>query len=153
MKFKLLIAFILFCTAVKAQTPAVTPKQLKAAEDVLIASQADVQFKAGITTMLKQASSSLPEDKRVKFIEVMNAFVAKYISWDSMKDQLASLYAQEFTEKELTDLALFYRSPLGLKLNQKQPVLLQKGAALGQQAVQSHQVELQQMMQEAFKEK
>jgi hypothetical protein len=152
MKFKLLLVFILFCTAVKAQTTTVTPAQLKAAEDVLLASKADVQFNAGITTMLKQASASLPEDKRTKFIEVMNSFVAKYISWDTLKDQLAAMYAQEFTEQELKNLAAFYRSPLGIKLSEKQPALMQKGAALGQQAVQGHQAELQQMMQEAFKE-
>lgn len=153
MKFKLLLVFVLFCTAVKAQTTTtVTPAQLKAAEDVLLASKADLQFNAGITTMLKQASGSLPEEKRAKFIEVMNSFVAKYISWDVLKDQLAAMYAQEFTEQELKNLAAFYRSPLGIKLSEKQPALMQKGAALGQQAVQGHQAELQQMMQEAFKE-
>ncbi|RWY48595.1 DUF2059 domain-containing protein [Mucilaginibacter gilvus] len=152
MKFKLIIAFLLFCSAVKAQTTTVTPTQLKAAEDVIIASRADEHFKLSMDVMLKQASTNLPEDKRGKFVEVMNSFVAKYVNWDVMKDQLASLYAQQFTEKELKDLATFYRSPLGLKLNEKQPILLQKGAELGQQAVQSHQVELQQMMQAAFKE-
>jgi hypothetical protein len=152
MKFKLIVAFLLFCSAVKAQTATVTPSQLKAAEDVIIASKADAHFKSSMDVMLKQASATLPEDKRAKFIEVMNSFVAKYVNWDIMKDQLASLYAQQFTEKELKDLAVFYRSPLGIKLNEKQPILLQKGADLGQQAVQSHQVELQQMMQAAFKE-
>lgn len=153
MKFKLIIALLLFCSIVKAQTPTVTPSQLKAAEDVLLASKADALFKSNMAVTLKQASANLPEDKRAKFIEVMNTFVAKYINWDMIKDQLASVYAQQFTEKELKDLAAFYRSPLGLKLNDKLPILTQKGAELGQQAVQSHQLELQQMMQEAFKEK
>ncbi|RFZ81469.1 DUF2059 domain-containing protein [Mucilaginibacter terrenus] len=152
MKFKLLMACLLFCIAAKAQTPAVTPAQLKAAEDVLVASQSETQFKSGITVMLKQASASVPEDKRTKFIEVMNTFVTKYVSWATIKDQMASLYAQQFTEKELKDLAAFYRSPLGAKFVQKQPVLMEKSADLGRQAVQMHQADLQQMMTEAFKE-
>ena len=139
--------------AAKAQTtPAITPSRLKAAEDVLTASGAGSQMKENTLAMITQASANVPEDKKPKFIQIMNAFMTKYMNWDLMKDQMAAMYAQEFTEKELKDLAVFYRSPLGIKLNQKQPVLFQKGAALGQQAVQSHQAELQQMMQDAFKD-
>ncbi|MEB0260840.1 MULTISPECIES: DUF2059 domain-containing protein [unclassified Mucilaginibacter] len=151
MKYKFLIIALLMCGAAKAQTPAITPAHLKAAEAVLTASGAGKQLKENMSAMVTQASANVPEDKKPKFIEIMNTFTDKYMNWDLMKDQIAALYAQEFTEKELKDLAVFYRSPLGIKINQKQPALFQKGAAIGQQAVQSHQAELQQMMQEAFK--
>lgn len=151
MKYKFLFIALLICGAVKAQTPAITPSHLKAAEDVLVAAGAGAQMKENMSAMITQASANIPADKKPKFVEIMNTFMGKYMSWDLMKDQMAALYAQEFTEKELKDLAAFYRSPLGIKLNQKQPALFQKGALLGQQAVQSHQAELQQMMQEAFK--
>jgi hypothetical protein len=152
MKFKLLIIALLICGAVKAQTTtAITPSHLKAAEDVLLASGAGAQMKENMSAMIKQASANIPEDKKPKFVEIMNTFMGKYMNWDSIKDQMAALYAQEFTEKELKDLSVFYRSPLGTKLNQKQPVLFQKSSQLGQQMVQSHQVELQQMMGNAFK--
>ncbi|MCO5936850.1 DUF2059 domain-containing protein [Mucilaginibacter sp. RB4R14] len=151
MKYKFLIIALLICGAVKAQTLAITPSHLKAAEDVLLASGAGKQLKENMSAMVTQASANVPEDKKPKFIEIMNTFMGKYMNWDLIKDQMAALYVQEFTEKELKDLATFYRSPLGTKLNQKQPALFQKGAAIGQQAVQSHQAELQQMMQEAFK--
>jgi hypothetical protein len=152
MKYKFLIIALFICVAAKAQTATdITPSRLKAAEDLLIASGAGTQMKENMSAMIKQASANIPEDKKPKFVEIMNTFMSKYMNWDLMKDQMAAMYAQEFTEKELKDLAVFYRSPLGIKLNQKQPVLFQKGAALGQQAVQSHQAELQQMMQDAFK--
>ncbi|RYU87872.1 DUF2059 domain-containing protein [Mucilaginibacter terrigena] len=154
MKYKFLIIALLFCATVKAQTiPNITPSHLKAAEELLVASGADMQFKETTAAMLKQLSANVPEDKKQKFLEIMNSFINKYMNWDLMKDQMAALYAQEFTEKELRDLAVFYRTPLGIKVNQKQPVLFQKSALLGQQAVQGHQVELQQMMREAFNEK
>ncbi|MDB5287896.1 MAG: hypothetical protein JWR05_2845 [Mucilaginibacter sp.] len=154
MKFRLIIAFLLFCSVVKAQTANVniTPAHLKAAEDVLIASGAGTQMKESISVMIKQASANVPDDKKAKFTEIMGAFINKYMNWDLIKDQMAVLYAQQFTEKELKELTAFYLSPLGKKLNQKQPALFQKGAELGQQAVASHQVELQQMLQDAFKE-
>jgi hypothetical protein len=152
MKFKFLIIALLICGAAKAQTAKnITPAHLKAAEDMFRASGADTLFKSSMATMLKQASANMPEDKRPKFIEVMNQFIAKYVSWDLLKDQMAVMYASEFTEAELKGLIAFYNTPLGKKLNAKQPLLMQKGALLGQQAVQGHQVELQQMMQEAFK--
>jgi hypothetical protein len=154
MKFKFLIIALFICVAAKAQTtPNITPAHLKAAEDVLLASGAGAQLKENTLSMIKQASANVPADKKPKFIEIMNTFTDKYMNWDLIKDQMAAMYAQQFTEKELKDLAAFYRSPLGIKLNQKQPVLFQKGAELGQQAVQSHQAELQQMMQDAFKDK
>lgn len=151
MKYRFLIIALLICGAVKAQTPAITPSHLKAAENLLVASGAGMQLKQNTSAMIQQASANVPEDKKAKFIEIMNSFINKYMNWELLKDQMAAMYAQEFTEKELKDLTVFYQSPLGIKLNQKQPVLFQKGAALGQQAVQSHQAELQQMMQEAFK--
>jgi hypothetical protein len=152
MKFRLIIAFLLFCSIAKAQTSTITPAHLKAAEDVLVSSGASAQLKGNITTMINQSSANVPADKKEKFIEVMNTFMAKYLNWDLIKDQMAAMYAQEFTEKELKDLSVFYKSPLGKKLNEKQPVLFQKSAQVGQMAVQSHQSELQQMIQDAFKD-
>ncbi|MEO7215679.1 DUF2059 domain-containing protein [Mucilaginibacter sp.] len=151
MKFKLIVAFLLFCAVAKAQTT-ITPAHLKAAEDVLTASGAATNLQGNVATMLKQASANVPADKRPKFMEVMKTFMDKYMNWEIIKDQMAAMYAKEFTEKELKDLVVFYNSPLGKKVNEKQPILFQKGSEIGQQAVQSHQVELQQMMQEAFKE-
>jgi len=153
MKYKFLIIALLFCGAAKAQTtPDITPAHLKAAEGMLKAAGADTLFQSSMSTMMKQASANIPEDKRAKFLTVMNQFMAKYISWDLLKDQIAVMYAKEFTEADLKGLIAFYNTPLGKKLNQKQPVIMQKSALLGQQAVQSHQSELQQMMQEAFKD-
>ncbi|RFZ92461.1 DUF2059 domain-containing protein [Mucilaginibacter conchicola] len=153
MKIKLLIAALLFCVAARAQTtPNITPAHLQTAEDLLRTIHADSLFKQNMSVMLQQASTNIPEDKRTKFIEVMNTFIAKYVSWDQLKDQLAVTYAKEFTVAEIKGLITFYNTPLGKKLLLKQPVLVAKGAALGQQMVQSHQVELQQMMEEAFKD-
>ncbi|WP_374950390.1 DUF2059 domain-containing protein [Mucilaginibacter sp.] len=156
MKLYLIITcFLFFCFAAKAQTAAtvITPAHLKAAEDALVASGAGIQMKENISSMIKQASTGVPDDKKVKFTEIMAGFMNKYMNWDLLKDQMAAMYAQEFTEKELKELTVFYLSPLGKKLNQKQPVLFQKGAQMGQQTVAAHQAELQQLMQDAFKDK
>ncbi|TWR29979.1 DUF2059 domain-containing protein [Mucilaginibacter pallidiroseus] len=150
LKYFFAAAAMFLCVSVKAQN--ITPSHLKAADDLLTAARADTLYKQNMATMLNQASGRIPEAQRAKFVTVMNAFMAKYISWELLKDQMAVLYAKEFTEKELKDLTAFYNTPLGKKLNSKQPILLQKGAEMGQLAVQSHQSELEKMMQDAFKE-
>ena len=73
----------------------------------------------------------------------MKAFFAKYMSWDSMKTDMVKLYEDEFSEAELKELITFYQTPVGKKTIQKMPLLLAKGAELGQKRVQEHLPELQ----------
>ena len=55
--------------------------------------------------------------------------------------EMAKLYAETFTEAELQDVIDFYRSPTGRKFLERQPALLQRGAALGQSLVQARMPE------------
>jgi hypothetical protein len=81
----------------------------------------------------------------------MKGFMAKYCSWTALKDDLCLLYAREFTEAELKQLTAFYKSPVGLKLAQKQPLIMQTSMAIGQKAATDHQAELQQLMGDLVK--
>jgi hypothetical protein len=40
-------------------------------------------------------------------------------------EQMAKIYANDFTEQELKDLTAFYKSPLGQKLQQQEPKSIQ----------------------------
>ena len=73
----------------------------------------------------------------------MKAFLNKYMSWSSMKDDLVNIYVGEFTEPELKELTAFYQTPLGKKTVQKMPLLMTKGAELSQKRMQEHMGELQ----------
>jgi len=73
----------------------------------------------------------------------MKAFLNKYMSWASLKDDMAKLYMAEFSESELNELTKFYQTPLGKKTVQKMPALMAKGAEIGQKRVQEHLPELQ----------
>ncbi len=50
----------------------------------------------------------------------------------SLVEEMAPIYANNFTNDELRELIAFYDSPIGRKLVEKQPILSQQGAALGQ---------------------
>ena len=73
----------------------------------------------------------------------MKAFLSKYMSWASLKDDMAKLYMAEFSESELNELTKFYQTPVGKKTIQKMPALMAKGAEIGQKRVQDHLPELQ----------
>ena len=78
-----------------------------------------------------------------QFQPQMKAFLSKYMSWASLKDDMAKIYMAEFTEAELKELTKFYETPLGKKTIQKMPGLMAKGAEIGQKRVQDHLPELQ----------
>jgi hypothetical protein len=156
MKIKLSIAAVaailfLSFTATKAQSGPPTASALKAAEEMLIASGGKEQFDKNIVAGVEQMSAQIPEDKRAKFVEVMKVFLTKYCSWEALKNDLFVMYAREFTEAELKQLTAFYKSPVGVKMSQKQPLILQTSMALGQKAAADHQAELQQMMGDVIK--
>jgi len=73
----------------------------------------------------------------------MKTFLNKYMSWASLKDDMAKIYMAEFSESELNELTKFYQTPLGKKSIQKMPLLMTKGAEIGQKRVQEHLPELQ----------
>jgi uncharacterized protein len=73
----------------------------------------------------------------------MKDFLKKYMSWAGLKDDMAKLYVEAFTEDELNDLTKFYQTPLGKKTLQTLPGLMAKGAEIGQNRVQEHLPELQ----------
>lgn len=166
MKIKLTSAIVaiiisLSFTQAKAQTGNPPPmaqtgtppsaSAMKAAEEMLAASGASEQFNKNIKAIIDQYGAQVPEDKRPAFVKVMNDFFTKYMSWETLKNDISVMYAREFTEPELKQLTAFYKTPLGTKLNQKQPLLMQAGMVIGQQSVAAHQTELQQMMEAAMK--
>jgi len=83
----------------------------------------------------------------------MKAFLNKYMSWASLKDDMIKIYMAEFSESELNELNKFYQTPLGKKTVQKMPGMMAKGAEIGQKRVQEHLPELQATIAEAEKKK
>jgi hypothetical protein len=155
LKFNLTIliaVFVLFAGNLKAQTttPDIKPSHLKAAEQCLVAMGINTQFSEIMSRTIKASSTQIPEAHRASYLKVMDTFIAKYLTWDTIKENLSKIYAGEFTEDELVKLTAFYNSSLGKKVSSKTPILTEKGMLLGQQMVSDHKAELGQMMQQAF---
>ena len=135
---------------VKAQSNAVTytQPQLQAAEKFLIATGINIKFEEITNNIVQAFSAQMPENNRAAFIGVMQKFMHKYYTWDTLKGDLSKIYAAEFTEDELSQMTAFFNTPVGKKYSDKLVTLTQKGMALGQQVIKDHQAELEQMIKD-----
>ena len=68
-------------------------------------------------------------------------------------DEVAKLYATNFTEKELKDLLAFYKSPLGAKLIKDQPVIAEGSVRFAQAWANKLTEEVMTMMRAEMKKK
>jgi hypothetical protein len=80
-------------------------------------------------------------------IEGMNARVGEII------DQIAGIYGQNFTASELRDAAAFYRSPVGQKILDKQPAMMQETMTMGQNFGRSVANDLQERLIEELRKR
>lgn len=87
-----------------------------------------------------------------KFFKKYTALVREEMSWKTMKKPVAEAYRQVFTEPEVRELIEFYQSPLGKKLLEKMPELMQASMTVMQQSMQEIMPKLQQLQQELQQE-
>ena len=104
-------------------------------------------------TVIQLVNMQIQQNPQIEpFQEVMLNFFEKYMGWESIKDDIARLYAEKFTTSEINQLKQFYRTPLGQKATRLLPELTAAGAAIGQQRVQTNMAELQKAMAAKAKE-
>ena len=77
--------------------------------------------------------------------EKLREFLNKYLSWDSIRLEMATLYANKFTEAEIQEIVSFYQTPAGRKLSLIGPQLSQAQMEIGQRRMQEHMTEFQQL--------
>ncbi len=101
-----------------------------------------------------QQSASLgsgPEVEKLgnEIADLLGATVRKQMGWeDFFQPEMVRLYSDSFEESEIDGMVAFYRSPAGKAVIAKMPVLLQKGAELGQKRMQAVGPELGKMVSE-----
>lgn len=60
--------------------------------------------------------------------------MAKELTWDNLKEDYITIYAETFTEEELKGLIAFYTSPIGKAFQEKQPALMARTMDVSQKA-------------------
>lgn len=92
----------------------------------------------------------VPEAKKQLFLKELTAYLDKYLPLNGFKETFAKMYAEAFTEVELNELVTFYNTPVGKKVTEKFPEILQKAAMMNQQALLGHQQELEAIINKAL---
>ena len=81
------------------------------------------------------------------FEDILREFFGKYMSWEALQNDILALYVESFTEEEIRELIAFYTTPTGQKTMKTLPVVMAKGAEIGQRRVQANIGELQAKLQ------
>jgi hypothetical protein len=112
------------------------PDTIAAAKELITTMRLTDQFKQLLPRLVQTMKPALlvgrPEMEKdldavmTVLVEGMNARVGELF------DQIAGIYGQNFTASELRQAAAFYRSPLGQKLLDKQPAMMQETMTIGQ---------------------
>jgi hypothetical protein len=83
--------------------------------------------------------------------DIMKDFLNKRLDYELLKEEMAKIYTNEFSDSELQELVEFYKTDIGKKTVQKMPLILQKSMSLGERAVSTYLPELQKMIREKQK--
>lgn len=98
---------------------------------VLEVTGTETNFKVVIKQMIdmfKQQNKDIPESLWVEF---ENEFSKTSI--DDLVDMLSPVYQKHITEAELLEIIIFYESPIGTKLVEKTPLIMQESMQVGQE--------------------
>lgn len=119
---------------------------VKSAEKLLEVMEMDKNYDRlmeQMADMQVQQNSAFADKKE----EVM-AFFNKYMGYEQLKPDLVAMYSDVYTEKELNDLIVFYKTPTGKKSVSLMPELAQKGSQLGVNKLMPHIDELIKIVQQ-----
>ena len=98
---------------------------------------------AGQTNMPSNMSSQTD-----KMMDMMT----QALSWDKMKDDYITLYAETFTEDEMKGMIAFYKSPAGQAFIKKQPELMKRSVELSQKKMLKLMPQIQALTQKMAQE-
>ena len=131
----LLLACQLFTGVALAQQP--TPAAVALARELVEAKGANAMFEPIIMGMIEQTKGALlqtnpqlSKDLNDVALQLRSEFAPRRAE---IVNEAAKFYAAAFTEAELKDLLAFYKSPLGKKVQEREPAVLDQTFSFVQQ--------------------
>jgi hypothetical protein len=88
-----------------------------------------------------------------QYEQVLRDFLGKYLSYESLREDMAKLYMDRFSELQLVQMLAFYRTTTGQLAVSELPKLSQAGAELGARRIEEHKAELMQALFETHQPK
>lgn len=97
-----------------------------------MSSLAQQQAKANMQTMAPNTDAAT-KAKADEFMAKMFNLINQELSWKSLEPEMAKIYSDNFTEAQIDDILVFYRSPTGKAMVEKLPQLTQQSMQIAQQ--------------------
>ena len=85
----------------------------------------------------QQGMTSTDVVQQEKMMTGMMQIMSEEINYDKIRDDIAAVYADVFTEEELTGISAFYRTSAGQKFIEKQPELMMRSMQISQKRLSS----------------
>ena len=152
-----IIAGMLLFSVCAAPAQAPSPDTMKAARGLVTTMKLADQYKAilpGILLSLKPAlvqdRPEIERDYDAMMPMITEAFTPYYAA---MVDDIAAVYARNFTPGELREMEAFYRQPVGQKLLEKAQAITQQTTQVGQDASRKAAEDLRARLTEALRQK
>lgn len=142
----LLLALAALAAPGRAQSPALTPGHLQAAEELLRASRAEEMFRESIEVMLRAQTEQNPAMAQME--APIREFMNRTLSWETLKPEYLRMYAELYTEAELRELTAFYGTEVGRKMLVNMPAIMRRSAEISQKQLQAHLPELMRIMRQ-----
>jgi hypothetical protein len=122
--------------AAHAQTQHPSAASIQVAKQLIKVTRATEVFNPLIAGVVEQAkllflqqNPGLAKDLNEVALKIRTKLQPRFVE---ITNEVALLYAQNFTEQELKDILVFYKSPAGQKLLQKQPKVIDASMSFAQ---------------------
>jgi len=116
-----------------APPKAASPGAIAAAKEILAMKNTSAMYQNAVPNIVQQTKDTLLQTNLnyQKDLNEVAVIVAKNLAGREKEigEGMAQIYANEFTEQELKDLVIFYKSPLGQKLLANEPRAIQSSMA------------------------
>jgi uncharacterized protein len=134
----LVLGLALAGTPAGAQTA--SPAALASAKEILAMKNASAMYAAAVPNLVEQTKEQLIQNNLnyQKDLNEVSVMVAQKLAGreSEIGEGMAKIYAAAFTEQELKDLVVFYKSPLGVKLLATEPRAIQESVSFMNQWAQ-----------------
>jgi uncharacterized protein len=136
----LVLGLALACTPAGAQDKPASPAAIASAKEILVMKNAGAMYAAAVPNLVEQTKEQLTQSNLnyQKDLNEVSVIVAQKLAGreSEIGEGMAKIYAGEFTEQELKDLVVFYKSPLGQKLLTTEPKAIQASVSFMNQWAQ-----------------
>ena len=153
----MIIAGILLLSISTSAAQAPSPAAMTAARNLVATMKLSEQYKAllpgvllGLRPALTQDRPEIERDFDAMMPMMVEAFSPYYTA---MVNDIATVYANNFTLPELQEIDAFYRQPVGQKLLAKSQAIAQQSALVGQDASRKAAEDLRMRLTEALRQK